>query len=102
MMGYSGARGLGFNMAEALCDVGAEGVAILDVLQEHGDEAIAELQKKYNVPAAFYKVDVTNDDMINTAMEQIVRDFGKIDVLINSAGIAEYVFHFLLVQKGGC
>lgn len=84
-----GARGLGYNMAEALCDVGAEGVAILDVLQEHGDEAVAALQKKYNVPAAFYKVDVTNDDMINTAMEQIVRDFGRIDVLINSAGIAE-------------
>lgn len=58
-------------MAEALCDVGAEGVAILDVLQEHGDEAVAALQKKYNVPAAFYKVDVTNDDMINTAMEQV-------------------------------
>ena len=76
-------------MAEALCDVGAEGVAILDVLQEHGDEAIDHLQKKYNVPAAFYKVDVTNDEMINTAMEQIVRDFGKIDVLVNSAGIAD-------------
>lgn len=86
---HSGARGLGYNMCEALCEVGVKGIAVLDVLPEHGEQAVAELQAKYNVPATFYKVDVRNDDMVRAAVDEVVKDHGRIDVMLCSAGIAE-------------
>ncbi|KAI5778376.1 hypothetical protein EDC01DRAFT_674053 [Geopyxis carbonaria] len=84
-----GARGLGFNMAEALCDVGCKGIAILDVMKENGDIAVETLRKKFNVPASFYKVDVTNEHMIEETMDKVSNDFGGVDVLVCSAGIAD-------------
>lgn len=86
---YSGARGLGFNMAEGFCQAGLKGIAILDVLTEHGDSAVRELFKKYHVPAQFYKVDVRDEVSVQEAMTAIEEDFGHIDVLLCSAGIAE-------------
>lgn len=37
--------------------------------------------------AVGYKVDVTDQDQVKTIVEPVVRGFGRLDVLINSAGI---------------
>lgn len=84
-----GARGLGYCMSEALCEVGLKAIAIMDVLQEHGDAAAAELHKKYNVAAAFYKVDVRDAQAVSDVINSIASDLGGIDILICSAGIAD-------------
>jgi NAD(P)-dependent dehydrogenase (short-subunit alcohol dehydrogenase family) len=84
-----GARGLGFNMAQALCEAGASGIAILDVLKQHGDAAAAELYEKCGTPAHFYQVDVRNAEAVHEVIANVVSEFGRIDVLINSAGIAD-------------
>lgn len=84
-----GARGLGFCMSEALCEVGCKAIAIMDVLQEHGDSAALELNKKYNIPAAFYKVDVRDAEAVKEVMTSIAADLGSVDVLLCSAGIAD-------------
>lgn len=68
---FSGARGLGYNMSEALCEVGCKAIAIMDVLQDHGDEAALELNKKYNIPAAFYKVDVRDAGAVQEVMTSV-------------------------------
>jgi sorbose reductase len=52
----SGARGLGYEMTRAFCEAGAAGVGILDVLQEHGETAVKELNEDFGVSASFYKV----------------------------------------------
>ncbi|KAF8464367.1 hypothetical protein BDZ91DRAFT_729703 [Kalaharituber pfeilii] len=84
-----GARGLGYCMSEALCEVGLKAIAIMDVLQEHGDAAAAELHRKYNVATAFYKVDVRDAQAVSDVINSIASDLGGIDILICSAGIAD-------------
>ncbi|RPA74912.1 NAD(P)-binding protein [Ascobolus immersus RN42] len=76
-------------MSEALCQAGLKGIAILDVLTEYGAVAAEELYTKYQVPAQFYKVDVRNDAHVAECIESIREEFGQIDVLLCSAGIAD-------------
>ena len=37
--------------------------------------------------AKFWKVDVSDEDNINRAIDDVASTFGKIDILINNAGI---------------
>jgi NAD(P)-dependent dehydrogenase (short-subunit alcohol dehydrogenase family) len=64
-------------------------LVIFDVLKEHGDKAAAELSAKYGVPVVFHQVDVRNQLSVQDAVDATIQQFGKIDVLIASAGIAE-------------
>lgn len=86
-----GARGLGFSMAEGLCSVGLKGIAILDVQTDLGLDAIQKLHNAYGVQAQFYKVDVRDEVAVNEIMDSIERDLGSIDVVVNSAGVADLV-----------
>lgn len=86
-----GARGLGFAMAEGLCSAGLKGVAILDVQTDLGLDAIQKLHTAYGVQAQFYRVDVRDENIVSEIMDTIVRDLGSIDILVNSAGIADLV-----------
>lgn len=85
------ARGLGFSMAEGLCSAGVKGVAILDVQTDLGLDAIQKLHTAYGVQAQFYKVDVRDETAVQEIMDSIARDMGAIDILVNSAGIADLV-----------
>lgn len=85
------ARGLGFSMAEGLCSAGIKGVAILDVQTDLGLDAIEKLHGAYGVQAQFYKVDIRDEKAVAEIMDSIVRDLGQIDILVNSAGVADLV-----------
>lgn len=76
-------------MAHAIAEAGAKGVAILDVNQELGEISALTLKKQTHVDCRFFKVDVTNEHAVHVAVDQIVAHFGSVDILINSAGIAE-------------
>jgi NAD(P)-dependent dehydrogenase (short-subunit alcohol dehydrogenase family) len=80
---------LGNCIADALCDVNLKALVIMDVLKEHGDKAVAELSEKYGIPVVFKQVDVRNHKTVQGAVDEVVLEFGKIDILIASAGIAE-------------
>ncbi|KZF21077.1 NAD(P)-binding protein [Xylona heveae TC161] len=84
-----GGRGLGYNMAQALSEVGVKAIAILDIQQEVGDAAAAELHEHTGVPVRFYKVDVRDGPAIAEVFSDVVDSFGSIDVVINAAGIAD-------------
>ena len=87
----SGGRGLGYNMAQALAEVGCRGIAIIDVQQELGDKAAGELSEQTGVDVRFYRVDVRDAQAVGQTVQDVVDHYGGIDVLINAAGIAEYV-----------
>lgn len=73
-------RGLGFAMAKALKDNGAE--VIINARSE-GDLAAAA--KKIGAEAMAF--DVTNASATRNALEDIVSRHGKLDILVNNAGI---------------
>ncbi|KAG8930935.1 hypothetical protein FRC02_003453 [Tulasnella sp. 418] len=83
-----GARGLGYEMLTAFCEAGAEGAAIIDILQD-GDSAVKELNDAFNIPVSFYRVDVRDHVAVEEAVNGIIRDHGRIDILLCSAGVAD-------------
>jgi 3-oxoacyl-[acyl-carrier protein] reductase len=80
-----GGRGLGRAMALAFATAGAD-VAVLDVSAGDLDETCAQC-KALGVRAAPYRTDVTDESQVIASLDAIVADFGRLDVLINNAGI---------------
>lgn len=78
-----GAMGNGFGIAQVFLKYGAS-VAILDY-SEGLETAVNNLKKDGKVFG--YKVDIRNKDMVNEVIDDIVNKFGKIDVLVNNAGV---------------
>jgi len=78
-----GARGIGRGICEVFCREGAT-VALWDVLD--GSETVKEITQ--NGGNIFYqKVDVTSQDSVDNAIGEIIEKYGKIEILINNAGI---------------
>ncbi|KAK5125050.1 hypothetical protein LTR85_001241 [Meristemomyces frigidus] len=84
-----GGRGLGFNMAQALTEVGVRGIAIMDVQQELGDRSARELSEQTGVDVRFYRVDVRDGQAMGQTVQDVVDHFGELNILINAAGIAD-------------
>jgi sorbose reductase len=79
------ARGLGLAFAEALAAAGCN-IAVLDILSE-ASSALHDLQTKHSIVTRYYRVDITCQENVNTTISQIVRDFGRIDINVNAAGV---------------
>lgn len=58
---------------------------LIDLSQEKLDKLSNELNSKYKVSALGFKVDITNEDLIQNSAEYVFNRFGKIDGLINNA-----------------
>lgn len=76
------ASGLGRAIAIGLAEAGAR-VACLD----RDEGANAETAAAIGTDAATYTVDVAGRDTIETAVDEIVAQWGRLDIAINSAGI---------------
>lgn len=81
-----GARGLGLAAAEALLAEGAK-VLITDIDASIGAEQAARL----GVNAMFLKHDVTDPAQWNAALDAAIAKWGRLDVVVNNAGIADLV-----------
>ena len=81
-----GAQGIGLATAEALAEAGAT-VVIGDVMPAALHTAVRELGAKgYEVEAEL--LDVTRSDDVARVADELVKRHGRIDILINNAGIA--------------
>jgi gluconate 5-dehydrogenase len=81
-----GNRGLGFEMAKALAEAGASiFVAARDEVRNA--QASHYLSRQYNRECAAGVCDVTDPGQVAAVVAAAVEAFGKIDILINSAGI---------------
>lgn len=76
-------------MSQALAEAGAKAIALLDVKQDLGDAAAAELHSTSCIPAQFYRVDVRDANVIADVVAKITLDLGSVDIVINSAGVVE-------------
>ena len=78
-----GARGIGKGICEVFCREGAT-VALWDVLD--GTETVNEITQNGG-KIFFQKVDVTDQNSVDNAIDEIIKQHGKIEILINNAGI---------------
>ena len=76
------ARGMGAGTAKTLSAQGAQ-VALVDL---RGDE-IEVVARECENPTRCYTTDVSDVQQIQQLIENIVRDMGRLDVLVNNAGI---------------
>lgn len=79
-----GARGIGSAIAEALAIAGAR-VAIVDLA--HSGEEVADRIARSGGEAIFVCADVSSVEGAELAVEETLRAFGRLDSLVNNAGI---------------
>ncbi|MGB8628114.1 MAG: SDR family NAD(P)-dependent oxidoreductase [Xanthobacteraceae bacterium] len=80
----TGARGIGFAIAKRLVESGAA-VALWDIDASALDKATGLLKSDGRVHGAI--IDVTDEAAVARGVATGIRDLGKIDILINNAGI---------------
>src|ERR1700694_3557123 len=81
-----GSIGLGRQMAEGLAEMGAN-VVLCARKKERCQQAAEDLQK-LGVKALALSCDVKDPASIQKAVDATISEFGRIDVLINNAGIS--------------
>lgn len=81
-----GNRGLGLAIAKALAEAGAN-ISILARDEQTNRMAESEIATQYNVGCTSIACDVASEADIKKAVAHTIERFGKIDILINSAGI---------------
>jgi 3-oxoacyl-[acyl-carrier protein] reductase len=80
-----GGRGIGRAIALQLAHQGAN-LALFDLNAEDLAQTTA-LCSAHSVQARGYKINVADETEVVTAMEHVVADFGRLDGLVNNAGI---------------
>ncbi|SFB22578.1 gluconate 5-dehydrogenase [Lentibacillus halodurans] len=79
-----GGRGLGFQISEALSDAGCA-IALCSRKLETCEDA-AQVLKSKGVDTKAYQCDLGNEEDINRVVNDVIEDFGKIDILVNNSG----------------
>jgi 3-oxoacyl-[acyl-carrier protein] reductase len=81
------ARGIGRALAARFAGQGAN-IALLDLKAADLEPAVKQC-KALGVRALAYAVDVSAETQVSAALDEVVRDFGALDVIINNAGIVK-------------
>lgn len=80
-------EGIGFAVAEAMAEAGAN----VGLWYNSNDKAIQrgeELAKAHGIKAKAYQVEISDASKVQAGVEQVVKDFGRIDVFVANAGMA--------------
>ncbi len=82
-------RGIGRTIALKMADLGAD-IAVnyidIDDNKKDAESAVAELREK-GVKAEMFEADVASLDSVTAMIEAVIKEFGKIDILVNNSGI---------------
>lgn len=81
-----GSKGLGLAMAAGLASAGADLLLVSRHLEE-AQAAAQSLAQEYGVLALGHAADVRNEVEVDGIVQRALSAFGKVDILINSAGI---------------
>lgn len=83
----TGAGGLGAAITEKLMAEGCD-VMVADVQpEERFCGWLTEINDKYPARACYARTDVSNEEQINRLFDQVLELFGKVDIVVNNAGI---------------
>jgi gluconate 5-dehydrogenase len=81
-----GSKGLGLAMAAGLASAGAD-VMLVNRTAEEGASAAREISRAFGRKAVSFPADITSQAQTEAMAQAAMDTFGRIDVLINSAGI---------------
>jgi len=79
------ARGIGKAIAAAFADRGAR-IALIDLVPADVEATRAEFAAR-GVEVRAYTANVAKEDQVVAALDAVVADFGRLDVMVNNAGI---------------
>ena len=85
-----GANGMGAAEAKLFASEGAK-VAIADIMESEGRQIEAQIAEAGG-EAMFVRLDVTSEQDWQEGVQRVVDRFGKLDVLVNNAGISSRSF----------
>ncbi|MCR5253936.1 MAG: SDR family oxidoreductase [Treponema sp.] len=77
--------GLGVQMAKALANQGAKIVTVAR-RKELIEKVAKEISDEFKVETFAVQCDITDTEKVNAAVDEILKKFGRIDILINNAG----------------
>ncbi len=80
------ASGMGASMARLFAREGAK-VAVADILEVEGRQVVADIVSA-NGAAGFYRLDVGSEPQWKTVVDATIKEFGKLDILVNDAGLS--------------
>ncbi|MCJ7498365.1 MAG: glucose 1-dehydrogenase [candidate division Zixibacteria bacterium] len=81
-----GALGIGKSACLYLAKEGAK-VAVTDILDKEGQKTVDEIKNSGGL-AKFWHLDVSKEDEVRKVFADIYKTFGKINVLVNNAGVS--------------
>lgn len=77
---------MGFAMAAGLASAGAD-VMLVNRNPEEGTQAANQLSTEYDTKVISFSADITSKEKTEAMAKEAMRVFGRIDILINNAGI---------------
>lgn len=83
-----GARGIGRAISEGFAKEGAR-VVIADILAEYGGKTAGSI-RSFGTESVFTRTDVSKKDDVERLVSLTVNQFGRIDILVNVAGICPF------------
>ena len=94
------ARGLGRAGAERFLSSGNWKAALFDVNAEMLENTAKELGAKYGADNVMWlKVDITSGESVDAAMKDVLAKFGRIDALVNNAGVTRDAMLHKMAEK---
>lgn len=83
------AKGIGAEIARKFAKEGYNVCINYNTSYTKAKELLDELSK-YKIQVLILKADITKREQVNKMIKEVLDNFGKIDVLVNNAGISEY------------
>jgi 3-oxoacyl-[acyl-carrier protein] reductase len=86
-----GAGGIGGAVVRSLANAGISGIAINYRKSKPEAEELAQEISRSGVKAVAVQADVQNDEQVCSAITEIGKTFGRLDIVINNAGVTHWV-----------
>ncbi len=86
-------KGIGRALAERFASQGCK-VAVNDVNADAVDETVAAINATGTGSAMAAVADVSNSEQVNAMIDVVMAEHGRVDVLLNNAGIISPMLHF--------